>query len=276
MPPKFDAEAYTREMRKNWDAAAPHYERLSADFFPPIAKAFVDFVGLKAGQSVLDVACGPGTATLLAKKAVGKHGKIVGIDLAPGMLKLAGKALGTCDLREMDAEDMDFPDETFEAVICQLGLMLFARPEAALSEMTRVARRGGSVSCLVQGAPDKMLFTSIVMKTMIRHAPELKTPGAPNLYAFGGEGVLEWALKIGELHGVREKRLAGTFPFASPEAYWELMTSGSGRTGLMLKSLPAAKRDAIKVDVLAAAEALVRKGRLEMPFEVVMASGVKR
>src|SRR5207245_743452 len=101
-------------------------------------------------------------------------------------------------------------------------------------------------------------------------------PGAPNIYAFGGEGVLEWALKIGDLEDVRDKRLAGTFTFASSETYWELMTSGAGSTGSMLKTLSAAVRDAVKTDVLKAAEALVKKGRLEMPFEVVMASGVKR
>ncbi|MBI3552333.1 MAG: methyltransferase domain-containing protein [Elusimicrobia bacterium] len=275
MTSTFDPKAYTQELRENWNAAAPHYKRLSADFFPPIAKAFVDFCALKPGQSVLDVACGPGTATVLAKSAVGPKGKVVGVDLSVEMLKLAGERLGAVDLREMDAEEMDFPDASFDAVICQLGLMLFARPEAALSEMIRVVKPGGKVSCLVQGAKDKMVFTSLIMSTMIRHAPDLKAPGAPNLYAFGGEGRLEWALKTCELKGVRTERLSGTFGFASPEAYWETMASGAGRTGMMLKSLPAAVRSAIKQDVLKTAENYLIKDRMEIPYEVVMASGSK-
>src|SRR6185295_14017163 len=130
------------------------------------------------------------------------------------------------DLREMDAEELDFPDGTFDAVICQLGLMLFARPEAALGEMTRVVKRGGRISCLVQGDPEKMIFSSLINKTLFRHAPDLKLPGAPNIYAFAGDGVLEWAFRAAELSEIRTARLAGTFPFASPEAYWDTMTSG--------------------------------------------------
>jgi ubiquinone/menaquinone biosynthesis C-methylase UbiE len=275
MSDKFDADAYTRELRQSWNSAAAHYQGLSADFFAPITAAFIDFSGLKPGQHVLDVACGPGSATLAAKKAVGRGGKVVGIDLAGEMLKLAGKNLGTVDLREMDAEALDFPDGTFDSAICQLGLMLFARPEAALAEMIRVVKRAGRVSCLVQGAPEKMMFTSLISGAVKRHAPEVKAPWAPNLYAFGGEGVLEWAMKIGGLQDARSRRLSGKFEFDSPAAFWERMATGGGRTSYLLKSLSTATQEAIKRDVLTAAQSYERKGRLQIPYEFVMASGVK-
>lgn len=272
----FDAGLYTDELKRSWNAAAPHYGRLGADLFPPLTRSFIDFAALKPGQSVLDVACGPGTATELALQAIGAGGKIVGVDLSFEMLKLAGSRLGPVDLREMNAEALDFPNETFDAVICQLGLMLFARPETALREMARVSKVGGRVACLVQGTAEKMQFTSLIMKTMLRRAPEIKAEGAPGLYAFGPEGKLESALKQAGLADVRARRLTGAFAFESVEAYWELMTSGAGRTGAMLKTLPEAAREAVKKDVLAGAAAFRRDGRVEIPFEVVMAHGVKR
>jgi ubiquinone/menaquinone biosynthesis C-methylase UbiE len=271
----FDPKSYTKQLRQNWNSVAPHYRRISEDYFRPIARAFVDFTALKPRQSVLDVACGPGTATTEAVKAVGRAGKVVGVDLSFEMLKLAGERLGTVDLREMSAEALDFPDGTFDAVICQLGLMLFAEPETALREMVRVAKSGGKVSCLVQGTPDKMLFTSLVLKTMVRHAPELKTQGGPSLYAYGPNGVLDKALTQSGLAHVRSRRLAGTYPFDSPEIYWEILTTGGGRTGSMLKSLPSEKRAAIRKEVFSAAETYRKGPRLEIPFEFVMAHGIK-
>jgi ubiquinone/menaquinone biosynthesis C-methylase UbiE len=273
--PAFDPDAYTADSKNNWSKAAPHYGKLADDLFRPMAHAFVKFAGVKAGQTVLDVACGPGTATLAAAHAVGPHGKVVGVDLAPGMLKAAGERLGTIDLREMNAEALDLPDATFDAVICQLGLMLFAKPALAVSEMARVCKPGGVVACLVQGQAEKMCFTSLVMKTMVRHAPQLKVPGAPMIYAFGDPGVLDAALTKAGLTGVASHRMEGTFTFSSPEEYWKRMTEGAGRTGAMLRELPAKTQEAVRADVVKEASAYRRGGKVEMPFEVVMARGLK-
>lgn len=271
----FDPEAYTADSKKNWTAAAPHYARLADDLFRPMAHAFVKFAGVKAGQTVLDVACGPGTATLAAAHAVGKQGRVVGVDLAPGMLKAAGERLGTIDLREMNAEAMDLPDATFDVVICQLGLMLFAAPEKAVAEMVRVCLPGGSVACLVQGQADKMVFTSLVMRTLARHAPELKVPGAPTLYSFGDPGALDSALAKAGLQQVASHRIDGVFTFPSAADYWRRMTEGAGRTGAMLRTLPAETQKAVERDVLKSAGGYRRGGQLELPFEVVMARGRK-
>ncbi len=271
----FDPDAFTAESRANWSKAAPHYGALADELFRPMAHAFVKFAGVKAGQTVLDVACGPGTATLACAKAVGPKGKVVGVDLAPGMLKAAGERLGTIDLREMNAEALDLPDSTFDVVICQLGLMLFAKPDRALAEMKRVCRPGGTVACLVQGRKEGMLFTSLVMSALIKRAPQLKAPpGAPTIYAFGDPGVLDAALSKAGLAQVASHRHAGVFTFASPEEYWKRMTEASGRTGAMLRSLPEETRKLVEDDVLEQARGYRRDGKIDIPFEFVMARGL--
>jgi SAM-dependent methyltransferase len=194
------------------------------------------------------------------------------------MLKIAmGRAVErNLEYREMDAASLDFPDETFDAVVSQLGLMLFAQPDVALREMGRVCKKGGVVGCLVQGEPERMVYTSLVLKTLFRLAPELKQAGAPSLYAFAPSGALEQALGRAGLAQPLSTRLSGAFPFSSAEDYWDTFVQGSGRTGTLLRSLPEAVQEAVRKEVLDQA-ALYRAGdRIEIPYEVVMAKAVKR
>ncbi len=277
MQPPFDAERFTADAKHNWSSVADRYDRLSAHFFPPITSAFLSFVQLHAGQLVLDVACGPGYLTTAAASAVGTAGRAVGVDLSPGMLKVAMSRATQRNLeyREMNAEELDLPDGLFNVVLCQLGLMLFARPQAALREMFRVCKKGGTVACLVQGNPERMLFTSLVLKTMVKHAPELKQPGAPNIYTFAPVGVLDQALTQAGFWHVVSSRVSGVFLFESPEEYWRTMTEGGGRTGAMLRSLPQDKQKAVQDDVLRQAAQHASGGKIAIPYEVVMAKGLK-
>lgn len=269
----FDAEAYTSQSKQSWTTAAPHYDRITADLFPPITEAFLKFLELTPGQLALDVACGPGTLTQGAASVVGTSGRVVGIDLSPGMLKIAASRATAFNIeyREMNAEQLDFPDALFDHVFSQLGLMLFARPKLAMTEMARVCKKGGFVSCLVQGSPEKMQFTSLLMKAMMTHAPQIKQPGAPTLYAFAPPGVLEAAMAEGGLGRAQTRRLEGVFLFDSPAHYWTTMVEGAGRTGALLRSLSAEVRAAVEADTLAAAGRLIVNGKVAMPYEVVMA-----
>jgi ubiquinone/menaquinone biosynthesis C-methylase UbiE len=281
MTPAFDPKVYTLDARRNWSAAAPHYDKMSADHFLPITKTFIEFCGLRPGQRVLDVACGPGTATWRAAEAVGITGKVVGVDLSMAMLKIAAekvdpqKSCSAVEFREMNAENLDFPDKTFDAVICQLGLMLFADPNAALREMVRALKKGGAVSCLVQGTAEKMVFTSLLNRSLVKYAPQIKTPGAPTLYAYGSAGTLDQTLRDIGLVRIKSQRKEGVFVFDSIAQYWTSMTSGAGRTGAILKSLEPGTKAKIKEEVYREMKAFVRKNRLEVPYEVVMAKGVK-
>lgn len=275
---RFNPEAFTAEARRNWDLAAPHYARLSARLFAPVTRAFLDFCGLKAGERVLDAACGPGTLTMPVARQVGRQGRVLGTDLSDGMLRLARKKARGQDnvsFRRMNAEALPLTDASFDAVTCQLGLMLFARPRKALRSFRRVLRPNGRVCCLVQGRGDRMLLTGLLMRAMARHCPQIRVPGAPTLYAFGPPGALTLALTQAGLRPTAHERLSGTFPFASPQAYWRTMMKAAGRTGSLFKSLPKPTQRIIRHDVLRSASRLKSRGRIRVPYEFVMARAVK-
>lgn len=270
----FDPLAYTEELRQSWQDSAAKYAELSSRLFGPASEAFAEFSGAVPGDRVLDVACGPGTLTARLAARVGAQGGVVGCDLAPAMLELAKKAVPSAEFKEASAEALPFEDNSFDAVACQLGLMLFARPEKALFEMVRVARRGGDVACLVQGTANGMVFTSLPMRTFVRHAPELKVPGGPTLYAFGGHGALTDAMESAGLTAIVEKRLKGTYRFASAEDYW-VGLKGGGRTARMLGSLPPEKQQAVQREVIEGARAYAQGGGVEIPYEFALARGLK-
>ena len=105
-------------------------------------------LGLGEGDTVLDVACGPGNFTREFARAVGPDGLVVGIDASRTMLERGGEELrradpGNLTLIRGDATALPFRDGSFDACCCFAALHLFADPFAALDEMRRVLSRAG-------------------------------------------------------------------------------------------------------------------------------------
>lgn len=275
----FDPARFSEESKKAWDTASRNYDRLIVPKFMPFTRALIDWANLHGGEEILDVACGSGLVCLQIAKDAKFKGPILGVDFSGQMVQIArskAEAAGFKNLKleEMDAENLKLPEARFDVVFCQLGLMLFANPSKALQEMRRVLKVQGRVFLSVQGVPEKMCFTSLAMKTFVKHAPWLKVPGAPTLYSFGPEGVLDKALTAAGFADVLSKRVQGTFSFASAEAYWDTLVAGGGRTKAMFESLDKNLQEAVRQETLTQASAYQQNGRLEIPYEVVLARAI--
>jgi ubiquinone/menaquinone biosynthesis C-methylase UbiE len=122
--------------------------------FTPWARLLLDGLHLQPGETVLDVACGPGSVTRLAAIAVGRGGRVTGIDLSPAMLAIAqAKAVlanaAPIDYHKAPAEQLPVADADFDVVVCQQGLQFFSNRATALAEMRRALRPGGRVGIAV-------------------------------------------------------------------------------------------------------------------------------
>ena len=105
----------------------------------------------RAGERVLDLACGTGIVARLAAARIGR-GRIVGVDINAGMLAVARSLPDTSPLiewQEGSATDLPLPDEAFDLILCQLGLQFFPDRPAALGEMWRVLAAGGRIALSV-------------------------------------------------------------------------------------------------------------------------------
>jgi ubiquinone/menaquinone biosynthesis C-methylase UbiE len=129
-------------------------EVLVPRLFVPWARVLLDELDLQTGEAVLDVACGPGSATRLAAERVGPRGRVLGCDLSAAMLEVARTkpapaAAAPIDYREATADALPVADESFDVAVCQQGLQFFPDREAALAELHRALRPGGRLGIAV-------------------------------------------------------------------------------------------------------------------------------
>ncbi|HZR12978.1 MAG TPA: methyltransferase domain-containing protein [Acidimicrobiia bacterium] len=133
-----------------FDRLAPTYDTV-IPFFGTFARRLVEIADLTSGARVLDVACGRGACSRAAAAAVGPRGCVIGLDISEAMVdatakELAGHGLRQVEVRVGDAEHIDAPDESFDAVVCGFGVFFFPDPDRALAECHRVLVPGGRLA----------------------------------------------------------------------------------------------------------------------------------
>jgi ubiquinone/menaquinone biosynthesis C-methylase UbiE len=137
------------------EQTAEAYEQLLVPIvFKEWARRLVDMAQLRAGQHVLDVACGTGILARTAAERVIPGGSVSGVDINPAMLAVARRIAPEIEWWEGSAGALPYEDEMFDAVVSQFGLMLFAAPETALREMLRVLKTNGRLAVAVFDALD--------------------------------------------------------------------------------------------------------------------------
>ena len=123
--------------------------------FEPWAKLLLEAADLRRGESVLDVATGPGTVARLAAVRLGAEGRVVAIDIAQPMLDIAKAKAPPPDAAPIEylnspAVPLPAAAGAFDAVLCQQGLQFFPDRAAALREMRRVLKPGGRAAIAVR------------------------------------------------------------------------------------------------------------------------------
>jgi len=147
----------TRFQFHNPSVPKAYDEFLVPRLFEPWAKLLLDEADLRPGESVLDVATGPGTVARLAAVRVGAKGRVVATDIAQPMLDIAkaksrpSAAAAPIDYLYSPAAPLAVPTGTFDAVLCQQGLQFFPDRPSALREMRRVLRPSGRTAIAVWG-----------------------------------------------------------------------------------------------------------------------------
>jgi ubiquinone/menaquinone biosynthesis C-methylase UbiE len=143
-----DVEDYKRHISGLFTRVSGLYDQAGPPFFTHFGSRLVDFARIPPGARVLDVACGRGALLFAAVTAVGASGEVVGIDISEGMVLEIGsdisrRRLANATSLRMDAEDLQFPDSSFDAVLCGLVLFFLPNLERALAGFRRVLKPGG-------------------------------------------------------------------------------------------------------------------------------------
>jgi ubiquinone/menaquinone biosynthesis C-methylase UbiE len=136
------------------EAARIYDDVLVPRLFTPWALLLLEHLDLQPGEEVLDVACGPGSATRPAAIEVGRSGRVTGVDLSPAMLEIAQAkpvvpGAAPIEYHRAPADRLPVADADFDVAICQHGLQFFSNRAAALAEVRRALRTGGRVGIAV-------------------------------------------------------------------------------------------------------------------------------
>jgi SAM-dependent methyltransferase len=262
--------------------AAEIYERaLTPAVFAAWAPLVVALADPRSGERVLDVACGTGVVTRLVARQVGRTGKVVGLDLNPGMLAVAAATAASepptsasITWQEASATRMPFPDGRFDVAYCQLGLQFFPDRPAALREMHRVLVSGGRLGLMVWRGIEHSPGFDILAAALAG----MSVPGPPASCALPfGLAEAEELRELMAAAGFRDitiRPVAGTVRFPSVARFVQDYVAGSPLAGHVAKVSDEA-RAALVGEVGDALRSHLAGGALAFPIEAHLASARK-
>jgi len=263
----------------NWDSSEVAERRnrgraRRADLQGPATEMMLDLAEVRTGSRVLDVAAGTGDQTLMAAQRVGSTGYVLATDVSTSMLKLAADAareagLTNVEMRVMDAENIDLDADSFDAVICQLGLFLFPDPPNVLRAMRRVVRPGGKIAALVFSTAEKNPYQGIPLGVAQRFG------SAPlPLFSLGETDMLANTFRQSGLRDVTVRALSTRRHFSSTaEMIQRLKESAVIRAPI--EKLGEAKRDPAWAETERQLSALEGPNGIEVPGEFLIGAGAK-
>jgi SAM-dependent methyltransferase len=201
-------------------------------------------VDLRAGQRVLDVATGNGNAALSAAR---RFGEVTGIDYVPALLERGRERAAAEGLEvtftEGDAEDIPFPDASFDVVLSTVGCMFAPDQEKTAGEMLRVCRPGGKLG-MANWTPDG--FIGQMFRVSSRYSPP--PPGLKPPVLWGTEERLRELFGEG-VASLRAKRRSFVFRYRSFDHWLEVFRGYYGPTLKAFQSLDAERQEAYAADL---------------------------
>lgn len=185
----------------------------------PFVTAALEAADLFPGAQVLDLACGTGFVARAAAAQVGPTGHVAAADLLEGMLRIAARnaprMYPDIEFTQAPADKLPYPDDSFDAVVCQQGVQFFPDLEAALTEAARVTRPGGRFTATAWTPPaDRSPYFAAQLKAVTAHGtPEAEARFAASLSCPADR--LTAALTTAGFHDITTREV--TFAIAFPD-----------------------------------------------------------
>lgn len=224
-------------------ASGEAYDAFMGRYSGPLAAEFATFAGVRCGQRVLDVGCGPGALTSELGRRAGAAA-VSACDPSASFVAACSRRNPGVDVRTGAAERLPFDDDQFDLVVSQLVLHFVPDPEAAASEGRRVLREGGVLAACVWDFAHGMELLRAFWDAALSLDP--RAPDELVVMRFGREGeIARWLTDAG-LAQVRESTLTVSSSYADFDELWSGFLAGIGPSGSYCVGLPPRHRAALR------------------------------
>jgi SAM-dependent methyltransferase len=272
---RMDAGAFDAFEASGWESQAGGY----TEFFVPMAARVVptllDAAGVKHGTRVLDVACGPGH---VAAACAGRGASVVGLDVAHEMVAIARGRYPGLDFRQGDAQEPPFEDETMDAIVGNLAILHFGRPEHAVAEFARVLAPGGALSLSTWDHPERSRLVGAMYEAVaeLGVTPLADLPPGPPFFRFADEAEFAKLLAGAGLGEIRVQTVGFTYRMKSVDEAWDGLRRGTVRMRALVFDQPEDVRERVRdVFTRRLEEHASPDGGLDIPVSFKVASGIK-
>jgi SAM-dependent methyltransferase len=276
-----DRDEYKRTSLENWQTMAAGWERRRAELEKvtrPVSEWMVQALDPRPGDTVLELAGGPGDTGFLAATLLGAEGRLISSDFSSEMVEVARRraaeiGLRTVEHRVIDAEEIPLDDDSVDRVLCRFGFMLMPDPEAALTETRRVLRSGGRLALAVWGRAERNPWISIAGRLLaeLGLVPRPQ-PGEPGMFVLADEERLRGLLGGAGFAVERVEDVPVLFVFDDVDDY----IAGSRETGGMFartwRDASSDDREAIRTGLAERFAPFAVNAAYELPGVAVVAA----
>ena len=217
----------------SFSVPAEAYDRFMGRYSVQLAAQMADLAGVKHGQRVVDVGCGPGALTTELVARVGAD-SVAAVDPSESFAEAVALRLPGVEVRRAAAEELPFEADTFDAALAQLVVHFMDDPVRGLTEMVRVTRPDGVVAACVWDHAGERTPLAPFWRAARELDPGLEDESG---YAGGREGHLRELFTAAGLHDIEDTVMPVHVEHASFDEWWEPFTFGVGPAGVYLTGL---------------------------------------
>jgi SAM-dependent methyltransferase len=276
-----DRKEYKRTSLENWQTMAAGWERRRAELervTRPVSDWMVQALDPQPGQTVLELAAGPGDTGFLAATLLGTEGRLISSDFSPEMVEVARRraaelGLTNVEHRVIDAEQIPLEDDSVDGVLCRFGFMLMPDPEAALGETRRVLRPGGRLALAVWSTGERNPWVTIAGRVLVELGlmppPE---PDAPGPFALADEERLRGLVEGGGFDVERVEEVPVLITYDDVDDFIAVSGKTSGMLSKIWREASDEKVQAIASRLADGFAPFAVDGRYELPGVAVVAA----